>query len=690
MIVLFLGTVTPVYFLWFTPELFNLALVTGGLVAWSRDRPALSAVLLGLAAYSKPTNLMLALPLGLAPFLERGLAGLGESLRRGGLVAAVVLAGFGLTWAATGEANYQGGERKTFYDRYPFESPDVNFDSAGIWMTTDHLGPLVAGRDDDKQSARVAPPRPSSEIRESFLWNLAYFWTGRFGGALPYFAPAVLAAFLFLLVGPRDPAGGLALGSLVLSFLVYLWLIPDNWYGGGGTLGNRYFVNLLPLALFFVPRGRAAWIAGGGVIGTAALLLPVLGSPVVHSLAPGRHATTAAFRAFPLELTMLGDLSIFTDVWRKRRPYHHPERRERHADEPAPYYLWFPDDGTYGQESSFAEEGFWLRGGQGADVVVQALRSPGSIRLRVTAGPAGDIVTVRLGRERKRIVLNSLRSQEVTFEGVGRGLGYYQSSLYLLRLGSRFGGSSEKDPRPLGSVRAGRAPRLAALLLAQQGVEPAADLGAPLDRVRFQQLLAGGGGDGQVLAGEVHPRHGLRGAALLVEERAQVGVRVQVAGEGFHRGSPVVAGVALVERLDLGDERVDAHELDDPSAAQAVELHATATRPERDLFGERGHGPHRVDFAGGRVDRGGVALRDREQELRSPARDLHRSHRPRARDHDAERGFGKEAQVLEGKHGKEVVPGGGQSVRARQGSDLLGQGAECYTTGFPNLRDHFS
>ena len=47
--VLFLGTVTPVYFLWFTPEIFNLALVTGGLVAWRRGRPALSAVLLGLA-----------------------------------------------------------------------------------------------------------------------------------------------------------------------------------------------------------------------------------------------------------------------------------------------------------------------------------------------------------------------------------------------------------------------------------------------------------------------------------------------------------------------------------------------------------------------------------------------------------------------------------------------------------------
>ncbi len=450
-LVLFLGTVTPVYFLWYTPEIFNLALVTAGLVAWRRERPALSAVLLGLATYSKPTNLLLALPLGLAPLLESGGAGLRESARRGAILVAVVLAGFGVTWAATGEANYQGGERKTFYDAYPFQSPGVTFENAGIWMTTDHLGPLVAGRDEDKQSSRTAPPRPASEIRESFLYNLGYFWTGRFGGALPYFAPAVVAALFFLLLGPRDRAGGLALASLLVSFLAYVWLIPDNWYGGGGTLGNRYFVNLLPLALFLVPRGRAAWVAGGGALLTAALLLPVLGSPIVNSLAPGAHATAAAFRVFPLELTMLGDLSIFTDVWRKRRPYHHPEQLERAPGEPAPYYLWFPDDGTYGQESSFDEEGFWLRGGETAEVVLQALRPPDRIRLRVTAGPAGDIVTVRLGRIRHRIVLSSLKSQEVTIEPAGRGLGYYQTALYRLRFGSRFGGVSEKDPRPLGS-----------------------------------------------------------------------------------------------------------------------------------------------------------------------------------------------------------------------------------------------
>ena len=166
-------------------------------------------MLLGVAAYSKPTNLALALPLLLEPLVVGGAAWprrVVEAARRGAVVAAVVAGGFGLTWLATGEPNYQGGERKTFYDRYPFD-PGVTFDSAGVWMATDHLGPLVAGRDEDKQTARVAPVRAASELRRSFWLNLGYFWVGRFGGALPYFPGVAAAALLFLLAGPRERHG---------------------------------------------------------------------------------------------------------------------------------------------------------------------------------------------------------------------------------------------------------------------------------------------------------------------------------------------------------------------------------------------------------------------------------------------------------------------------------------------------
>jgi hypothetical protein len=107
---------------------------------------------------------------------------------------------------------------------------------------------------------------------------------------------------------------------------------------------------------------------------------------------------------------MLGDLSVFGDVWRKRRPYNAPggDPARRPPGAPPSYFLWFPDDGTFGQEESFGEEGFWLRGGEPAEVVLQALAPAARIRLVVTAGPAGDIVTARLGRERHRLVLPPL------------------------------------------------------------------------------------------------------------------------------------------------------------------------------------------------------------------------------------------------------------------------------------------
>ncbi len=446
--------VAPVYLLWLTPEVFNLALVTGGLVAWRRDRPGLAALLLGLAAYSKPTNALLALPLLLEPLLRGGGWGprLRASARAALIVAAVVGAGFGATWLATGEANYQGGERKTFYDRYPFD-PGVTFDSTGVWMTTDHLGPLVAGGDDDEHSERVAPPRSAQELRRSFVLNLGYFWVGRFGGALPYFPGVVLALLAFLTVGPRGREGWLGLVALVASGLAYILIIPDNWYGGAGTIGNRYFVNLVPLGLLFLPARRGPWVAAGAAALTAVFLLPVLSAPVWHSLFPGAHTTTAAFRRLPAELTMLGDLSVFTDVWRKRRPYNAPggDPGRRTPGSPPAYFLWLLDDGTYGQETSFEAEGFWLKGGEDAEVVLQTLTPPRAVRLVVTAGPAGDILTVRLGRDRQRLVLRPLRSGQVVFEDPRPFLGYYGTSLFPLRLGSRYGGEPGGDRRNLGS-----------------------------------------------------------------------------------------------------------------------------------------------------------------------------------------------------------------------------------------------
>jgi hypothetical protein len=453
---LFLLTVTPLYLLWPTPEIFGLAVIAAALVAWSRGWPVPAAILMGLAVYMKPPNGLLAIPLGLAPLVPAlGGSWLGpdlwprfrESARRGLVLGLTALALGGLNVAVTGELNYQGGERKTFYNHFPLEAHDVTFDNTGIWMTTNQVGPLVEGK--DEASARTGPARGAGELRVSLLWNLGYFWIGRFGGALGYFLPCVWALVLFLLVGPRDRDGWLALLALLASCIAYLQIIPDNWYGGGGTVGNRYFLNLLPLFLFLIPRGREWLVAAAGAVGLAVFLGPVLASPMQHSLRPGDHALRGAFHALPAELTMLNDLSVFTDLWRKKRPFGFLGDSGRPAD-PDAFYLYFTDDGTYGRETRDGRPGFWLRGGESAEVILRALdlAAVRRVRLRITGGSAGDEVTVRLGNASGRVSLGPGESGETTLS-VGRGFPYYETYLYVLQFQSQRG--APEGQRSLGA-----------------------------------------------------------------------------------------------------------------------------------------------------------------------------------------------------------------------------------------------
>ncbi|MGE5126788.1 MAG: hypothetical protein ACM3PV_10885 [Betaproteobacteria bacterium] len=441
---LLLLTVTPLYLVWPTPEILGLALVTGGLAAWAAGRPLLAAALLGLAGYLKPPNLLMAAPVGFEPLLPAGaglpgrglLRRLAEAAKRGLVLVAAAASLYGLNAAFTGELNYQGGERKTFYQRFPFDAGGATFDDSGFWMATNQLGPLVAGRDDSQVSEQSGPARKRSEFREAFVLNLGYFWVGRFGGVLAYFFPALVAALLFLACGPRERAGWLALVAVVLSWLAYLRIIPDNWYGGGGTVGNRYFLNLLPAFLFLVPVARWRWVAVGGAAAAALFLAPLLLSPVDHSLRPGAHAMRGAFRLLPAELTMLNDLSVFTEPWRKKRPFGFVGDAQKPADRDA-FFLYFMDDGTYGREEWAGRTGFWLRGGGPAELVLRAfdLAPVERIVLRLTGGPMGDRVDVRLGWRRARLRLAPGETREVELRA-GRGVLYYDTYLYVIEIRS--------------------------------------------------------------------------------------------------------------------------------------------------------------------------------------------------------------------------------------------------------------
>ncbi len=452
-LVLIGGTAAPLYLLWLTPEAFNLGVIAGALWAYRSGRVSLSALLFGIAVYSKPSNLLMALPLGIAPLIP-SLTGSGpagrllESLRRGALLAVAAALLYGANWAVTGEWNYQGGaERKTFYAPFPLETHGVTFGNSGIWMSTNQVGPSVqGGRVDATRGAE--PARAAAEFRASYLRNLAYFWIGRFGGVVPYFFPVAVAALVFVLLGPRERHGWLALAALVVSQLFFLWLIPDNWYGGSGTLGNRYFLCLLPAAVYLVPRGRAALVALVGGLGACATSVVLLLSPMHHALHPGEHAMLLPFRLFPLELTMLNDLAVFNEPWRKKQPYGDTEgdpARPRSAD-PRAYYLYFPDDGTYFKETRAGRPGFWLRGGARAEVLLRALEPAARVRLSVTGGPAGDHVTLRLGSQAEAVSL-AADERRVLALSPGAPFPYKETAVYVLRLRSTRG---VPDPRDAG------------------------------------------------------------------------------------------------------------------------------------------------------------------------------------------------------------------------------------------------
>jgi hypothetical protein len=451
-LVLILGTVAPLYVLWPTPEIFYLALASAGLAAWSDGRPRLSAILLGLLTYAKPPSIFLAAPLCLEPLFRKDLR---EGIRRGVLLVATMASLFVANRLMTGEWNYQSGERKTFYTHFPGESPKVTFGNSGFWMTAEHIGPTTEGT-----SVRGQVVRAKSEVRAAFLLNLGYFLVGRFAGVVPYYFPLALGALLFVLVGPRSAEGGLALFCLVLTSLFWIWYIPDNWYGGGGTVGNRYLTSLLPIGVFLIPRGREALFIVLSAIGGGLFVGPLFRDPLTHALRPGIHATKPPFTLLPAELTMLNDLSIFTELWRKKVPYGDTLGRHGEPADPASYWLYFVDDGTTGKARAYGVEGFWLRPGAEAEVILRALEPVGLVRVRVYPGPGGDRVQVRLGkRAPTTLYVGEGEIRAVTLDP-GAPYVFYDSFVYTLRLRSDLSGKSPPgEPERGGFIQLSLDPR---------------------------------------------------------------------------------------------------------------------------------------------------------------------------------------------------------------------------------------
>jgi hypothetical protein len=390
------------YFLWLYKEVARPGETRGPQFLLGRLSDVCAAVLLGAVTYSKLSNGPLIFPLVVLSWSRRQFA---RGVMLGAVWAATSGAIFGVNALTSGDFNYQGGDRKTFYGRFPFDAPDATWDRRGLRMTT------------NRGEAQEVLERIDPVGR--FGGNITYFLVGRHFGFVPYFFPGVVAIALWLRSGARRDIWRIAIVvTIVASTLMLLFIFPYTWSGGGGPPGNRYFLSLYPALFFLVPPlaspwpGLIAWV--GGALFTAKMLV----NPFVAAKFTYETTERGLARRLPVEATMANDLPIMLD--------------------PSRTHIWFSDVLLYFLDRhAYVPEvveppdgkGIWIAGDGRADILV---RSEWPIdHLTITAETrVPTTFVVSMGRAESRIAM--LPDRPVTFEVGASGVRGLNSYAYLL------------------------------------------------------------------------------------------------------------------------------------------------------------------------------------------------------------------------------------------------------------------
>jgi hypothetical protein len=154
--------------------------------------------------------------------------------------------------------------------------------------------------------------------------NIVYFLVGRHTGMLVYTPFAAIGLIFFLLPGRRRTGERWVLLAAVTGVaLFFLTFIAWNWQGGGGFVGNRYFITAIPAFLFLVTEIRPPRLLLAGYVVAGLFLSPLLFTPfgaAVPEPTLQAHVRGLPFRLLPLELSLrnvpgyeriqLGDLRI--------------------------------------------------------------------------------------------------------------------------------------------------------------------------------------------------------------------------------------------------------------------------------------------------------------------------------------------------------------------------------------------
>jgi hypothetical protein len=417
----FLGaSALPAYLVFFTPEILNVALVAVAYFLWlyreiapgrrlSGTWPQVVAViLLGLATYSKPFNAILVAPLVVYAWWQRQW---GWGVALGAVAIAVAGLGFALTAAVSGEFNYQGGDRRTFYGSFPFDGTGDVWNRQATTVTT------VGNAQAEILTSRELPAR--------FAKNVQYFLVGRHFGFIPYFFPGVVAIAAWLLSSARwDGWRWLIFLGFLVSAVVMLLLLPFTWSGGGGPTGNRYLLSVYGVLLFLVPPAHIAWAGVLAWLGGALFTAKILLNPFVAANYPFLTTERGAARRLPVELTMVNDLPVMLAGAgvRARIPYGHDPTM----------LLYFLDQNSFPPEPP----GMWVAGGRRTDIIVRTVDPIDHLAVDAES-PMPTVLTLSMGAQ--AIVTPLVPGRIATIKVPARGVRGLQSYAYVLSASSSEG-----------------------------------------------------------------------------------------------------------------------------------------------------------------------------------------------------------------------------------------------------------
>ena len=415
------ASVVPVYFVMIMPELFNYTLGVVAYFFWLHKEgrgddarrvgllygpvsDVIAAVLIGIATFSKITNILLLGPMVLWLLWRR-------QWRTVALVSvacvAVVSGLFAANTVSSGDWNYQGGERSTFYreEGFPFQTDDRGFAVGDVMARNEALGSVLFDRDMFWHNLRA---------------NLAYFFVGRYSGLVAYFFPG-LVAMLLMFAAPRRRTAWqwLVFAGLVAQMLVFIITQPYTYFGSGGSIGNRYFLGVYGTALFLLPALQRPFVPVVMWVVGALFMAKLVMNPFYTTLMPYKHAVAGPFRLLPVELTNINDIPTNTNSDQTRIWYGDL------GDGDPGFQLYYVDDNVYLRE---LDKSFWVRGESRGELLMKTDRPYSVLELTLRAGPVPAHATVHFRGRDYAIDLASPGATQRLVLDLGPGFAYQKEA----------------------------------------------------------------------------------------------------------------------------------------------------------------------------------------------------------------------------------------------------------------------